>query len=49
MVIPGHSRSFTNINAAIDASLERLAYPQVDLERNALCAIRVLVKFKLLE
>ena len=49
LVIPGHGRPFTEVNAAIDASLSRLAYLRVDAERNALHAIRVLVKFKLLE
>ncbi|WP_439889864.1 MBL fold metallo-hydrolase [Ralstonia sp. 25C] len=49
VVIPGHGRPFTGVNAAIDASLSRLAYLRVDAERNALHAIRVLVKFKLLE
>ncbi|MRS98272.1 MBL fold metallo-hydrolase [Ralstonia pickettii] len=49
VVIPGHGRPFTNVNAAIDASLGRLAYLRADPERNALHAIRVLVKFKLLE
>ncbi len=49
LVIPGHGRPFTEVDAAIDASLSRLAYLRVDAERNALHAIRVLVKFKLLE
>ena len=49
VVIPGHGRPFTGVNAAIEASLSRLAYLRVDPERNALHAIRVLVKFKLLE
>ncbi|WP_296223670.1 MBL fold metallo-hydrolase [Ralstonia sp. UBA689] len=49
MVVPGHGRPFTEVNAAIDASLGRLAYLRADPERNALHAIRVLVKFKLLE
>jgi len=49
VVVPGHGRPFTNVNAAIDASLGRLAYLRADPERNALHAIRVLVKFKLLE
>ena len=49
VVIPRHGRPFTNVNAAIDASLGRLAYLRADPERNALHAIRVLVKFKLLE
>jgi len=49
VVIPGHGRPFANVNAAIDASLGRLAYLRADPERNALHAIRVLVKFKLLE
>ena len=48
-VIPGHGRPFTNVNAAIDTSLGRLAYLHADPERNALHAVRVLVKFKLLE
>ena len=49
VVIPGHGRPFTEVGAAIDASLGRLAYLRADPERNALHAIRVLVKFKLLE
>ncbi|GCB06054.1 MBL fold metallo-hydrolase [Ralstonia sp. SET104] len=49
VVIPGHGRPFTEVNAAIDASLGRLAYLRADPQRNALHAIRVLVKFKLLE
>lgn len=49
VVIPGHGRPFTEVNAAIDTSLGRLAYLRADPERNALHAIRVLVKFKLLE
>ncbi|MFP3891549.1 MBL fold metallo-hydrolase [uncultured Ralstonia sp.] len=49
VVIPGHGRPFPGVNAAIDASLGRLAYLRADPERNALHAIRVLVKFKLLE
>ena len=49
VVIPGHGRPFTEVNAAINASLGRLAYLRADPERNALHAIRVLVKFKLLE
>lgn len=49
VVIPGHGRPFTGVNAAIDVSLGRLAYLRADPERNALHAIRVLVKFKLLE
>ena len=49
VVVPGHGRPFTEVNAAIDASLGRLAYLRADPERNALHAIRVLVKFKLLE
>ena len=49
VVVPGHGRPFTNVNAAIDGAFSRLAYLRVDPERNALHAIRVLVKFKLLE
>lgn len=49
VVIPGHGRPFVEVGAAIDASLSRLAYLRADPERNALHAIRVLVKFKLLE
>lgn len=49
VVVPGHGRPFTAVNAAIDGALARLAYLRADPERNALHAIRVLVKFKLLE
>lgn len=49
VVVPGHGRPFTEVNAAIDAALGRLAYLRADPERNALHALRVLVKFKLLE
>lgn len=49
MVVPGHGRPFTEVDAAIDAARGRLAYLRADPERNALHALRVLVKFKLLE
>jgi glyoxylase-like metal-dependent hydrolase (beta-lactamase superfamily II) len=49
VVVPGHGRPFTRVSAAIDAAFSRLAYLRADPERNALHAIRVLVKFKLLE
>lgn len=49
VVIPGHGQPFTAVTAAIETSLGRLAYLRADPERNALHAIRVLVKFKLLE
>ncbi len=49
VVVPGHGRPFTEVNAAIDTALGRLAYLRAEPERNALHALRVLVKFKLLE
>lgn len=48
MVIPGHGRPFINVDAVTDASLRQLAYLRADPRRNALHAIRVLMKLKLL-
>ena len=49
VVIPGHGRPFTNVAAALDVAVGRLAYLSADAGRNATHAIKVLVKFKLLE
>ncbi|MDF3883657.1 MBL fold metallo-hydrolase [Cupriavidus basilensis] len=49
VVIPGHGRPFTNVAAALDVAGGRLAYLSGDAGRNAAHAVKVLVKFKLLE
>ncbi|ODV43847.1 MBL fold metallo-hydrolase [Cupriavidus sp. UYMMa02A] len=49
VVIPGHGRPFTGVAAAVDRARGRLAYLGADPQRNAGHAVKVLVKFKLLE
>lgn len=49
IVIPGHGSVFTDVSAAIGRARGRLAYLQDDPVRNASHAVKVLVKFKLLE
>nr|WP_315593392.1 MBL fold metallo-hydrolase [uncultured Cupriavidus sp.] len=48
-VIPGHGRVFDDVHGAVTRAKSRLDYLQGDPLRNATHAIRVLVKFKLLE
>ncbi|QUN28559.1 MBL fold metallo-hydrolase [Cupriavidus sp. KK10] len=49
LVIPGHGRMFTDVAAAVERAQGRLAYLGADPARNASHAVKVLVKFKLLE
>jgi glyoxylase-like metal-dependent hydrolase (beta-lactamase superfamily II) len=49
LVIPGHGRPFTAVDAALEVATGRLAYLRADPLRNATHALKVLVKFKLLE
>lgn len=49
IVIPGHGRPFDDVTGAISHARSRLDYLQGDGVRNATHAVRVLVKFKLLE
>lgn len=49
IVIPGHGAVFTDIAAAIARARGRLDYLRADPLRNATHAVKVLVKFKLLE
>jgi glyoxylase-like metal-dependent hydrolase (beta-lactamase superfamily II) len=49
IVIPGHGRVFDDVSGAISRARSRLDYLQGDGLRNATHAVRVLVKFKLLE
>ncbi|NOV27947.1 MBL fold metallo-hydrolase [Cupriavidus necator] len=49
VVIPGHGRLFTDVAAAVERAQGRLAYLSADPARNASHAVKVLVKFKLLE
>ncbi len=49
VVIPGHGRPFANVAAALERAGGRLAYLRADAGRNATHAVKVLVKFKLLE
>lgn len=49
LVIPGHGRMFTDVDAAVGRAQARLAYLGADPARNASHAVKVLVKFKLLE
>jgi len=49
IVIPGHGRVFDDVSGAIARAKGRLDYLQGDGLRNATHAVRVLVKFKLLE
>ncbi|TWG82252.1 glyoxylase-like metal-dependent hydrolase (beta-lactamase superfamily II) [Cupriavidus gilardii J11] len=49
LVIPGHGSPFTDVGSALERASGRLAYLRDDPRRNASHALRVLVKFKLLE
>ncbi|WP_454719656.1 MULTISPECIES: MBL fold metallo-hydrolase [Cupriavidus] len=49
VVIPGHGRPFTGVGAALEVAAGRLAYLSADPARNAAHAVKVLLKFKLLE
>ncbi len=49
LVIPGHGRMFTDVPAALTRAQGRLRHLGADAARNAVHAVRVLVKFKLLE
>lgn len=49
IVIPGHGRVFDDVAGAVTRARSRLDYLRADPVRNATHAIRVLVKFKLLE
>jgi len=49
VVIPGHGRPFCDVAAALERAQGRLAYLGSDPLRNASHAVKVLVKFKLLE
>ncbi|WP_370637405.1 MBL fold metallo-hydrolase [Cupriavidus sp. AU9028] len=49
LVIPGHGAVFTDVAEALERAAGRLAYLRADPKRNALHAMRVLLKFKLLE
>lgn len=48
-VIPGHGRPFTEVNAALDRAFKRINFLTTEPMRNAQNALKVLVKFKLLE
>jgi glyoxylase-like metal-dependent hydrolase (beta-lactamase superfamily II) len=49
LVIPGHGRPFTNVQQALDNAFSRLEYLASDPLRNAQNAVKVLLKFLLLE
>ncbi|WP_211947139.1 MBL fold metallo-hydrolase [Cupriavidus yeoncheonensis] len=49
VVIPGHGRPFADVAGALERARGRLAYLGGDPQRNASHAVKVLVKFKLLE
>ena len=49
LVIPGHGSPFTDAGAALERAFARLAYLAADPQRNAANAIKVLLKFLLLE
>ncbi|WP_035877644.1 MBL fold metallo-hydrolase [Cupriavidus sp. amp6] len=49
LVIPGHGRMFTDVDAAVERATARLRHLSADPARNASHAVKVLVKFKLLE
>lgn len=48
-VIPGHGAPFTEVNKALDTAFSRLEYLAADPVRNAQNAVKVLLKFLLLE
>ena len=49
VVIPGHGPMFTDVRGALRTARERLEYLSADPKRNALQAVKVLLKFLLLE
>jgi len=49
LVIPGHGRPFTDVAGALASAFSRLAYLSADPVRNAQHALKVLLKFLLLE
>jgi len=49
LVIPGHGAPFTDVNAALSRAFSRLDYLQADPLRNAQNAVKVVLKFVLLE
>ncbi|MGA2549300.1 MAG: MBL fold metallo-hydrolase [Burkholderiaceae bacterium] len=49
LVIPGHGAPFTDIDKSLKAAFSRLDYLQADPTRGARHALRVLLKFSLLE
>jgi glyoxylase-like metal-dependent hydrolase (beta-lactamase superfamily II) len=49
LVIPGHGAPFTDIDCALETAFSRLDYYSADPARNAQHAIKVLLKFLLLE
>ncbi|MEM5399715.1 MBL fold metallo-hydrolase [Paraburkholderia unamae] len=49
VVIPGHGKPFTNVEAALERAFSRLAWLRADPARNARNALKVLIVFKLLE
>jgi glyoxylase-like metal-dependent hydrolase (beta-lactamase superfamily II) len=49
LVIPGHGAPFTDVKAALGRAFSRLDYLQADPARNAENAIKVMLKFLLLE
>lgn len=49
VVVPGHGAVFTDVKAAIGRALSRVDYLQADPRRNAENAVKVMLKFLLLE
>lgn len=49
IVIPGHGAPFTDVNKALDIAFSRIDYFEADPVRNAQNAMKVLLKFLLLE
>ncbi len=49
LVIPGHGAPFTDVQPALERALKRVDYLQADPRRNAEYAVKVMLKFLLLE
>lgn len=49
LVIPGHGPVFSDVDGALNTARSRLDYLQGDPRRNALHAVKVLIKFRLLQ
>ncbi|VWX60891.1 Beta-lactamase [Burkholderiales bacterium 8X] len=49
LIIPGHGRVFSDVGAALSVARKRLDFYQAEPERHARHALKVLMKFKLLE